>query len=247
MAWVMIPTEDYEHSVCSQGLGASMPGSGSGVKPFAIVKLNHTPLGSSLRIWFKVLWMLRLFGTTLKLSEKLKLSSLRRLNVFRGGSPARILVPLEKERASKKGRGLGSFMKSCVLFAWLSPKLSSWRTFIGCSQAEWASFSASFPSAGIMQSGQCYRPASSNSLIAGKGFGFLPTPVAGDLIGMWCSARLLARGKKHRPSGASIRINLSYLLAKWHLQNGGVKDSIVPDPCLYEAIMGYPPNWTSLD
>jgi hypothetical protein len=86
--------------------------------------------------------------------------------------------------------------------------------------------------------------------------GLLPTPTHKALISWWASAqyktalpfniRKMTGG--HRKSGAKIGSNLSWTLAEWHLRNGGQRDSeLVPDPCFYEVMMGWPMQWTALD
>ena len=102
MAWIIVPIKGCELSVCSQASEESTSDSDSGAKLFAIVKSTHMPLGFSLRTGSKVLWMLRLFGTILKLSDKPSLNDLCQLTVSTLGSPAKILVALEKEQVSKR-------------------------------------------------------------------------------------------------------------------------------------------------
>ena len=76
----------------------------------------------------------------------------------------------------------------------------------------------------------------------------MPTPNAIAMVAMWATAEQLKDGKTERKSGASIGSNLSWLIAKWHLQNGGERDNhLMPDPCFYEMMMGFPENWTKVD
>jgi hypothetical protein len=77
-------------------------------------------------------------------------------------------------------------------------------------------------------------------------YGLLPTPLASELIALWSSAQSLLTNNGYRKSGSKVRVNLSYLLAKWHLQNGGLKGNLIPDPCLLETMMGFPIGWTEL-
>ena len=82
--------------------------------------------------------------------------------------------------------------------------------------------------------------------IGGTGYGLLPTPVASQLISQWASAKYLLYNNGVRNSGAKVGSNLSWLLSKWHLQNGGQEDCLIPDPCLSEMMMGYPIGYTDL-
>ena len=132
-------------------------------------------------------------------------------------------------------------------FANYDPDTYSWKTSQPSLFGEWMSYSETWPRAGMMQSGNAYRlrPLAPGTDVTGHSL--LPTPIK-ELMDMWNSASLKQRGRRKRDSGAHIGTNLSWSLALWHLQNGHSRDdSLIPDPCFYETMMGFPLGWTDLE
>jgi hypothetical protein len=95
------------------------------------------------------------------------------------GSLARTSVTLDNVsalRASVRDYGL----TSPVSFASFDPITSSWRTSQVCLLEEWAKFSETWPQAGSMRSGTCYRLPPSAPRTYERASGFWPTPVASE-------------------------------------------------------------------
>ena len=162
-------------------------------------------------------------------------------------APARVKA-LKEHEADYGGKWQESFAKwdrdSC---SWKTPQCSLF--------GDLESFSETWPRWGIMRHGACFLPHMPEVPIYERESGLLPTPTHKALISWWASAqyktalpfniRKMTGG--HRKSGAKIGSNLSWTLAEWHLRNGGQRDSeLVPDPCFYEVMMGWPMQWTAL-
>lgn len=133
---------------------------------------------------------------------------------------------------------------------------SSWKTPQCSLFGDLESFSETWPRWGIMRHGACFLPLMPELPIFERESGLLPTPTHKALISWWASAEYKTKQpfniKKmtggQRKSGAKIGSNLSWTLAEWHLRNGGQRDStLVPDPCFYEVMMGWPTQWTASD
>ena len=168
------------------------------------------------------------------------------LPCLRGASPAsRTALQACVERLLTNvtsGRSTGA------LFATLNQDGSWAKTWQGYCQVtldgSLETFSGTWPTWGMMLAGACTEPPTSERFIPEKGFSLLPTPLASQ-FSMWSSAKQLLAGKKRRKSGAKIGSHLNYVLAKWHLQNGGSPEGH-PDPCFSEKLMGFPIGWTDL-
>lgn len=161
----------------------------------------------------------------------------------------------------ESGRGSTESEVDCgqslpVSFAFYDPDMCLWRTSRPCLLEEYSGFSGTWPRAGMMQNGNVYQRRSLVPLTCVIGCSLLPTPNAMSLISMWASAEYMIlepmRMDSHtygtRKSGAKIGSNLSWTLAEWHLRNGHLRDNqLIPDPCFYEMMMGFPIGWTDLD
>ena len=122
----------------------------------------------------------------------------------------------------------------------------SWKMSECLFTGDFARYSEALPKSGMMRNGKLYVVVSLDCPISGAGCGLLPTPNKLAVIGQWASAKYLLIGNGVRKSGAKVGSNLSWILSKWHLQNGGKPENIIPDPCLSETMMGYQENWTDL-
>jgi hypothetical protein len=110
---------------------------------------------------------------------------------------------------------------------------------------EW---SMTWPHWGIASDGQCSQLHLPARFIAVDESLLLPTPVASvSQSRQWNAPRRKASGVFTRQSGAKIGSELNWELRKWHLQNGGEEDYLMPNPSFVERIMGFPQNWTNLD
>ncbi len=136
------------------------------------------------------------------------------------------------------------------------------------------SSSGTLPRWGAMLRGACWELGTSAEPIGGRGSGYsplidgarhyssglgltgyLPTPVANDLMMIMASVKWMFRDGTlrrvgHRPSGVKVGCMLSWYLVMWHRKNGGSLDlearrSLHPDPLLYELLMGWQKGWSS--
>ena len=103
-------------------------------------------------------------------------------------------------------------------------------------------YSEILPTWGLMLDGVLIEPPMSERFMPESGLRLLPTPTA-EQFSLWASAELLNKNIKTRKSGAKIGTSLSWVLASWHLKNGGTREKY-PDPCFSEMIMGFPIGWT---
>ena len=179
--------------------------------------------------------------------EKKSRNSPEQLTLFAAGSHdhAKTLVSQEKikelmENDPGYGRNIPVLLTSYI------PDTSSWKTSQICLTGECQQFSETWPRSGMMQNGTAYRVSTLVHRRDATVCGLLPTPLAQETLNMWSTGEYLLTTNV-RKSGAKIGSQLSWLMAKWHLQNGNQRDKeLVPDPCLYEALMGFPQNWTDL-
>lgn len=100
-------------------------------------------------------------------------------------------------------------------------------------------FSGTWPRRGTMQNGMCFRLASREHHIHGKGCSLLPTPKASDAMG-GSSAEMGRRAlaKEKRRSGHSIERRIRDVVKYLY--------GINPSARLYEWMMGFPESWTGL-
>lgn len=171
------------------------------------------------------------------------------------GFHARTLAAPAPEQDSKEQEAV-SGTRWQESFAKWDHDSSSWKTPQCSLFGDLESFSETWPRWGIMRHGACFQPLMPELPIFERESGLLPTPTHKALISWWASAEYKTKQpfniKKmtggQRKSGAKIGSNLSWTLAEWHLRNGGQRDSeLVPDPCLYEVMMGWPIQWTASD
>jgi hypothetical protein len=109
---------------------------------------------------------------------------------------------------------------------------SSWRTSQRCLIEGWHEFSETWPKAGLMRSGACYRRAQWVPHIHDKGCSLWPTPTATDWKG----------GSENSLKAKANRIG--YLRYATVPHDGG--GSSYPMPSFVEALMGFPIGWTEL-
>jgi hypothetical protein len=98
------------------------------------------------------------------------------------------------------------------------------------------------PNWGLMLDGVVFQPHGLEPYIDESEFSLLPTPTA-EQFSLWESAKIMCSEKKKRKSGVKIGTSLSWIMAKWHLQNGGCPEGI-PNPLFAEKVMGFPIGWT---
>lgn len=168
---------------------------------------------------------------------------------------ARTSAAPAKEQVSKANEAV-SGTRWQESFAKWDHDSSSWKTPQCSLFGDLESFSETWPRWGIMRHGACYLPLMPELPTFERESGLLPTPTHKALISWWASAEYKTKQpfniKKmtggQRKSGAKIGSNLSWTLAEWHLRNGGQREStLVPDPCFYEVMMGWPMQWTASD
>ena len=160
-------------------------------------------------------------------------------------SPVRTSASPEKEQELPE-QGLVFGLNIGELLGSYDQDSQSWKTWEHSLFGGLMPFSARFPKSGIMRNGKVYGVVNLDCRTDGLECGLLPTPQKLALISQWKSAEYLLKNNGRRVSGVKVGANLSWLLTKWHLQNGGKKDRIIPDPCFYEMMMGYPEEWTDL-
>ena len=158
------------------------------------------------------------------------------------------------------GQDLTESEADCSLkpFAWFANynrELLCWRTWQRCFLEGWTEFSGRWPRSGTMRNGIVFQHMYSVPPTAEIGCSLLPTPNAMACISMWASAeykiqepmRMDCHTYGKRDSGAKLGSNLSWSIAEWHLRNGHQRDeALIPDPCFYEMVMGFPLGWTDL-
>lgn len=172
--------------------------------------------------------------------------TLNLLTSYAAGFPASPSPSRENSEGRTMSDGFGPNSPGFLMS--YDPDTRCWRTSQACLFGGWETFSGTFPCSGMTRSGFLFQRASLVCNIEDGESLLLPTPNANALISFWASAQKLAEGKKFRASGARIGSNLSWILGKWHLQNGGERDNeLIPDPCFYEVVMGFPHNWTDLE
>ncbi|KXL49310.1 MAG: hypothetical protein FE78DRAFT_28365 [Acidomyces sp. 'richmondensis'] len=147
-------------------------------------------------------------------------------------------------------------------FTWFDPQSSCWKTPQVSLVEGWVTFSGTWPRAGTMQNGVCWRQPMWERRISGKGSGFWPTPTASDTR------------QNDRYGNGSLK--LSGAVARWptpctkgmcggtgafekmlNLQDAGIITETERkqmtagnggqlNPPWTEWLMGYPIGWTAL-
>lgn len=147
-------------------------------------------------------------------------------------SPASQSVSPESEKAGTMNGGSGQ--NSPVSFAAFDPLTSSWKTYQACLPWMEGDFSeqssVTWPRAGTMRSGRCFR----RQLLARgtdvSGSSLLPTPIASDWRSGKCSEATL--NKNSRP--------LREIAAQ-----GQVSGQLNPE--FVELLMGFPTGWSDCE
>lgn len=127
----------------------------------------------------------------------------------------------------------GYTSKCCKSWGWLDRDLLLWKTWQLCLVTGWATFSQTWPLAGLMRNGQSFQHPCSALRTGATAYSWLPTPLASG----WMSDRLsiqslIKRGEKHDWGN----------LAEWMAQRHAAK----PSPTFVEMMMGFPIGWTEL-
>lgn len=121
-----------------------------------------------------------------------------------------------------QGVGLGSGVSSAALLASFDPVSSSWKTQQRSLAGGWETFSATWPSSGMMRSGTASALPILALPIIDSAYGWWPTPRASDRDNCGGSG---AR-RKARLHGTYIGRNANPQVSEW--------------------LMGFPINWTDL-
>lgn len=129
-------------------------------------------------------------------------------------------------------------------FAWYDRNGRCWRTYQGCLFTNTSErFSATWPRAGWMRDGACYRRRIAGRLTYGKESLYWPTPVASDGF----RAKLKLSSLK--------RAYCRKITDPYHAKHGcrvlTEELAALGDTCqttgITQWLMGWPPNWTSLE
>lgn len=150
-------------------------------------------------------------------------------------SRARTSVRPIQHRIQKgcKGVGLAYSLKSSESFASADPVTSYWKTQQRCLISDkgeiWEQFSGSFPSAGMMRSGQLYQRAPWVPHTHGTGCSLWPTPTASMGRSGWPFNKTTTGTYKKSTRDRALAYGPS------------------PPPALAEWLMGFPADWTGLE
>ena len=103
-------------------------------------------------------------------------------------------------------------------------------------------FCLTWPRAGSMLNGKCYRQQSSARRTSARDSSLLPTPCAGDWMVFTFRPESVKRALANCLNGTKIvcQIKLPFLI----ILTGG---SAAQSPRIYEWMMGFPPHWTALN
>ena len=116
------------------------------------------------------------------------------------------------------------------------------KMYQGCSQVSMDGFSDEFsgtwPEWGMMRAGECYPLSRPARHISEKGFALLPTPCASGDHAIYFCRRLKTLRRVMAKPGASIHPCYLTMLSGY---------SLAETIRTYEALMGFPEMWTSLE
>ncbi len=148
---------------------------------------------------------------------------------------AKILALQESSKASHHTHAAGCGWSFTELFAKLDRDTSLWKTSQTSLTTEWDECLQTFPRAGIMQNGKCYRVSNSDYRTRERDYSLLPTPTKTDeKRGRYLDINKLKRySLKHQMSTSY------YCLLK-----GFTNSQIVS---LYDLMMGFPILHTELE
>jgi hypothetical protein len=110
------------------------------------------------------------------------------------------------------------------------PSSSSWKTAHCLFQEDLPESSVTLPKWGMMQNGECWERTMSEHLIKGNESGLWPTPQRVDYKGTSRDSVFQQRAEQYNLWGMGQREH----------------STIYPNPMAYEAIMGWPIQWTEL-
>ncbi len=139
-----------------------------------------------------------------------------------------------QETDSPKTTRVGSGPSSSESFAWYDPDTSSWKTSQVSLLPEWATYSETWPRAGMTRNGTAFRRAQSVPHIHGPACSLWPTPRANSAM----AARITSSADPDRYP------NLETVILK-RLGDGAIDRYVNPDFCQW--LMGFPEGWTDLE
>ncbi len=171
-----------------------------------------------------------------------------------GGSPARISVLRELERAWKASE-VGWFSRYLGLLGKLNPRSSFWKTFQPLGPAEANEWGKNWPNLGMIVDGILY-PLKKSERPTKESDGFVwPTPTQRD----WKSSASNLHGKNSRPPNEVVKFWSTPRASDGAKGGPGMKfgsGSTAPlpaqvggtlSPLWVEWLMGYPIGWTALE
>lgn len=148
-------------------------------------------------------------------------------------SPASLSASPEEDEDRKMIAGSGPSMPRP--FATYDPDSQSWKTSQASLFEGWETFSGTWPSAGMMRNGRCYRRPRLDASIKGNGFSLWPTPTASDAMRLRFSLQNLCytanKGGHTYTLNAALAVEFGRFLT----------------PTFSEWLMGFPQNWTVPD
>ena len=115
-------------------------------------------------------------------------------------------------------------------FAWFDRDSSSWKTSQRCLVEEWKPFLETWPRAGLMRNGKCYRQRRLVHRISARGFSYWPTVTVSDSNG---------GGRNYKRPGKNGENLKDFLSLKYRV--------LYVPATLAEFLMGFPIGWTALD
>ena len=165
------------------------------------------------------------------MSEKLEPTTSSASTSSVEGSRARTLVPQDTD-VELMGRKAAYGVHLPEYFAHLDRDTQSWKTSQICLFGGRMSFSETWPPAGTMRNGKCYRHVLLVCHMSASEYSLLPTPIA------TADSR-----NATRPRRESSPYHSGTTLADWLKLNTEVDR---PPPSFVEWMMGFPLGWTDL-
>jgi hypothetical protein len=181
---------------------------------------------------------------------------LSQLSLFAEGSPARTPPTPGAGLVLTTASGPGSGVSSSDWFVFYDPGTSSWRTRQACcgEDAGWAEFSETWPRAGLMRSGRCYRLRPWVLRISGNGSSswHIPTPCAQDAgLGQRQNRKKQIKPGRMHSVGLVAWVQMYPTPAARDWKGRGRSGQLpnvldgVPNPQFVEWLMGFPPGWVT--